>query len=82
MKARIVRIGNSKGIRLPKPLLEQAGLEEVVELSIREGEIVISSAPRPREGWEDAARTLATLRGDTLLDDPTPTRFDEEEWAW
>ncbi|MAE70126.1 MAG: hypothetical protein CME06_06615 [Gemmatimonadetes bacterium] len=82
MKARIVRIGNSRGIRLPKPLIEQVGLEEDVELEVREGEIVISPVWRPRARWADAARALAARDADLLLDQPSATLFDEEEWEW
>jgi antitoxin MazE len=44
MKARLVQIGNSRGIRLPKPLIEQAGLGEDVELVVRHGGILIEPA--------------------------------------
>jgi antitoxin MazE len=82
MKARIVRIGNSRGIRIPKPLIEQAGLGEEIELEVRDGEIVIGRAGRPRQGWTEAAQALAGRGEDELLDQPTPTRFDQEEWEW
>lgn len=82
MKAKLVRIGNSRGIRLPKLLIEQAGLTEEVELELREGEIVITRGSGPREGWADAAQALAGRGEDTLLDEPVATRFDLHEWAW
>lgn len=82
MKGRIVRVGNSRGVRLPKPLLEQAGLHEEVEIYAERGRIVIESATRPRMGWADAARRMAEAGDDGLLDESTPTRFDSEEWSW
>jgi antitoxin MazE len=82
MKTKIVRIGNSKGIRLPKPLLEQVGLEGEVDLEVRDGEIVISPSDPVRDGWREAAVLLAERQEDALLDAPTPTRFDAEEWEW
>jgi antitoxin MazE len=63
MKTRLIRIGNSRGVRLPKPLILQAGLTDDVELRVREGAIVIASAGRPRAGWAEAAR-LGHERGD------------------
>ena len=51
MKTRIVRIGNSQGVRIPKPLLQQSGLGEEVELAVENGTIVIRPTSRPREGW-------------------------------
>lgn len=58
MKARLVRIGNSRGVRLPKPLIEEAGLGDEVELHVREGAVVIMSTARPRAGWGEAAKQM------------------------
>lgn len=82
MKTKIVRIGNSRGIRIPKPLLEQAGLEGEVRLRVVESGIVIESLCEPREGWAAAASLLHERGADRLLNEPTPTDFDESEWAW
>jgi antitoxin MazE len=82
MKARIVRIGNSQGVRLPKPLIEQAGLGLEVLLHAEPGRIVIESSPQPRAGWADAARRMHERGDDLLLDAPISTRFEEEEWEW
>jgi antitoxin MazE len=81
MKTRIVRIGNSQGVRIPKPLLEQAGLRGEVEISVQDGSLVIKPAA-PRAGWADAFREMARRGDDALLDDVTPTRWDEGEWEW
>ena len=82
MRARIVRIGNSRGIRLPRPVMEQVGLKEEVTLEVQEGRLVISPAERPRGGWAAAAQALSGQGEEPLLDAPTPTRFDEREWEW
>lgn len=82
MKTRIVRIGNSQGIRIPKPLLEQAGLTEDVELRVRNHCIVIAPASEPRAGWAEAAELLHKRGEDGLLDKPTATTFDKTEWEW
>jgi antitoxin MazE len=82
MKARIVRVGNSRGVRLPKPLLEQSGLLDEVEIHAEPGRIVIESATRPRVGWGDAAREMAAEGEDGMIDEATPTRFDGAEWTW
>ena len=82
MKSRIVRIGNSQGIRIPKPLLEQAGLGPEVELHAEAGRIVIAAAKAPRAGWAEAARAMHERGEDGLLDPTTPTAFDAEEWEW
>ena len=79
MKTRIVRIGNSRGIRIPKPLLDQVGLEDEVELRVVENGIVIEAVRAPRAGWAEAAKRVHELGEDRLLDEPTHTRFDETE---
>lgn len=84
MKARIIRIGNSQGIRIPKPLLEQSGLGEEVELEVQQHQIIIRAAERPRQHWEAAFQSMAE-RGDDALLDPDGLRssaWDEEEWEW
>ena len=82
MKAHIVRIGNSRGIRLPKTLLQEAQLEDEVELQAEPGRILISKTVQPRAGWAEAARRMRARGEDRLLDPPTPTQFDKEEWKW
>ncbi|MBL8987669.1 MAG: AbrB/MazE/SpoVT family DNA-binding domain-containing protein [Gemmatimonadetes bacterium] len=80
-KARIVRVGNSRGIRIPKAMLDEAGLADDVELDARAGSITIRSARQPRAGWAEAAAQLAA-RGNGLLDPAAPTEFDDTEWVW
>lgn len=82
MKSRIVQIGNSRGIRLPKVLLEEAQLLDEVELEAEPGRIVIRRGRRPRAGWAAAARRMRERDEDGLLDPTTPTRFDVKEWKW
>lgn len=79
---RIVRIGNSRGIRVPKLLLDQADLPDEVELRAEPGRLIVSAAARPREGWATAARLMRLHAEDTLLDSTTPTRFDRTNWKW
>ena len=81
-KTRIVRIGNSRGIRVPKLLLEEAGLPEEVELRAEPGRLVVSAATRPRAGWASKARSLHRRGDDAPLDPVTPTEFDDTEWRW
>jgi antitoxin MazE len=84
MKTKIIRIGNSQGIRIPKPLLDESGLGEEVELKVEPGRIVIRSTDVPGRGWAAAFRRMAK-RGDDALLDPeaaTGSSWDEEEWRW
>lgn len=83
MRARIVRIGNSQGVRIPKPLLAESGIGEEVELEVQDGAIVVRAAGRPRAGWADAFRRMAE-RGDDRLLDPAVigSGWDERDWEW
>jgi antitoxin MazE len=83
MKTRIVPIGNSQGIRIPKPLLEQTGLAGEVEISAQDDALVIRPGRKPRAGWATAFRTMVQ-RGDDALSDEAPSlsSWDEEEWEW
>jgi len=82
VRARIVRIGNSRGIRIPRALIDEARLGETVELSVVEGALVVRSAARARQGWGAAFEQIAAAGEDALLDTETPTEFDEAEWEW
>ena len=84
MKTRIIRIGNSQGIRIPKLYLQQTGLGEEVELEVQDGEIVIRSTQHPRQGWAEAFRTMAEHKDDNLLDGKSMNQssWDEAEWQW
>lgn len=83
MKTRIVRIGNSQGVRIPKPLLEQTGLQGEVEVEAQGNQLVIRSAERPRRGWDTAFGSMAEGGDDSLLDpDAVSTAWDDEDWEW
>ena len=84
MKTRIVRIGNSRGIRIPKPLLEQTGLDGEVEICVRDHSLIITLVKKPRDGWAESFKQMAKSGEDALLDDGAPllSRFDEDEWEW
>ncbi len=83
MKTRIVAIGNSQGIRIPKPLLEQTGLSGEVEIRAEAGALVIRPIKEPRAGWARAFQEMAR-RGDDLLDEGAASlsEWDEDEWEW
>lgn len=81
MRSRLVKIGNSRGVRLAKTMLEEAGLTNEVDIHVRGRSIVITPAKKVREGWAEHAR-LGALRGDDKLIETPPTKFDEEEWVW
>ena len=83
IKTKLVRIGNSQGIRIPRVVVEQAALTGDIELEVRGKQLLVRPARRPREGWEDRFRAMAE-RGDDRLLWPTSglSSFDEKEWEW
>ena len=83
MKTTLIPIGNSRGIRIPKPLIEQCGLTEEIQMDVRDRMILIHS-PRPaRAGWSVAFKQMARSGDDKLLDlQLSPTRWDKEDWEW
>ena len=84
VRTRIIKIGNSRGIRIPKSLLEHAGLSEEVELEAQQNQVVIRAVGKPRQGWEEAFRAMAEHGDDQLVDEDLTgrTSWDEEEWEW
>ncbi len=84
MKTNIVRIGNSKGIRLSKTILEQCQLRDEVELEVEGDRLVIRPVSEPRKGWDRAFAQMAENRDDVLLDHDTDTttEWDRTEWRW
>jgi antitoxin MazE len=82
MKIRLIRIGNSKGIRIPKSLIAQSGLQDEVEITLKGNAIVIRPAINPREGWIEAFVEMSRRGNDALVDGDVANEFDETEWEW
>jgi antitoxin MazE len=83
MRTTLVRIGNSRGIRIPKVLLEQCHLEGAVLLEVERDRLVIRPATNPRQGWDEAFRQMSDEGDDVLLDpDVPPTDWDKTDWEW
>jgi antitoxin MazE len=82
MRLELVRIGNSRGIRIPKALLEQCGMDDAVDVHVDRGRLVIERSQGVRKGWREAFRDTGGA-DDSLLREPGPTNeFDRDEWTW
>jgi antitoxin MazE len=81
-RTRIIQIGNSKGIRVPKMLLEHAQLPDEVELLAEQGRLIVRAAQQARAGWAEAAKAMHERGDDQLLDAQTSSTFDDKEWQW
>ena len=88
VKAKLVRIGNSRGVRLPKAVIEQAGLGQDVRISVVGGRVIIQAAEadHPRAGWEEQIKAALAEHGDDVEDwrdwQNMPNEFDGKEWTW
>ncbi len=83
MKIELVRIGNSRGVRIPKTVIEQCGFGKTVELRVENDCLIISPERRPRQGWEKAFRAAGLSVDDQLLlKEREPNKFDHKEWRW
>jgi len=83
MKTELVRIGNSRGIRIPKPIIEQCRLGETVEVRVENDRLIISPERRQRQGWGDAFRASGHgAHDELLLETVEPSEFDRKEWRW
>ncbi|MGH9512913.1 MAG: AbrB/MazE/SpoVT family DNA-binding domain-containing protein [Terriglobales bacterium] len=82
IKTELVRIGNSRGIRIPKPIIEQCGFGDEVDLRVENERLVISPERLPRAGWEDRFRAACAAGEDELLLEPAANEFDRREWQW
>ncbi len=83
--AHLVKIGNSQGIRIPKPLIEQAHLEgKELDLKLVNNGILVTPSKKPRDGWKKAIEEILsskeTLQTDNEWLDATLTSDDDLEW--
>ena len=78
----IIKIGNSRGIRIPKLLIDQVGLGDEVEIAVQRDQLIIRPTSHPRAGWDEQFRAMAAHGDDHLLDDAVPTQWDVSEWKW
>jgi len=82
VRAKIVPIGNSRGIRIPKVWLEQLGVADEVQMAIQDERLVITRPRHPREAWAAAFRAMAAAGDDRLLEETVTTRWEGEAWEW
>ncbi|CAK8725512.1 SpoVT-AbrB domain-containing protein [Candidatus Electrothrix aarhusensis] len=81
MNIKVVRIGNSRGIRLPRKILDQCHIEDQLDLNVKGGKIVVTPVRKtPRDGWEEYAIKMHEAHDDELM---IPDVFpDEDHLKW
>ena len=80
MELSVIRIGNSKGIRLSKMILEKYNIKDKVELILDKGQIIIKPIEKPRKGWDKAFKEMSESGDDRLLFNDVFNDEDLEEW--
>ncbi len=85
MKTKLIRIGNSQGVRIPKPVIEEIGLSEEIEMILKDNHIILRSSEDTRKDWDHAFKKMAEEQNDQLLDKEevrSPSHWDKTEWTW
>jgi antitoxin MazE len=81
MKASIIKIGNSQGVRIPKPILDQCGFKKEVEFEVINSELIVKASKSPRKNWGASFKKMAENKDDKLVDS-VRTEWENEEWEW
>lgn len=81
---RIIKIGNSQGVRIPKLLIEQAGLSGDIAIEMKSGQLILRSVQLPRQNWEEQFKSMTQEGDDQLLDGGLvqATEWESSEWEW
>jgi antitoxin MazE len=84
MKTHLIQIGNSRGIRIPKSLIEEYQLNGEIELIPSRSGLLITASSKPRDGWEEAFKNSSAGQKDAESSawQTISNKFDNEEWSW
>lgn len=82
MKTNLIKIGNSQGIRIPKPVIRQCRLDGELDIEVKNDSLVIRAAHKVRQGWNEAFREMAKHGDDDMLLSECLDSWDEQEWEW
>jgi len=82
MKISVVQIGNSRGVRIPKAVLEQCNIKDEVDLEVEHGKLILKpTVDKPRQGWEQQFAAMSENEDDRLLIDDA-LELDVDDWQW
>jgi antitoxin MazE len=82
VRTQIVKVGNSRGVRLPKLLIEQMGFSKEVEIVVQRGQLILRPFNHPRRGWAEQFLAMAEHGDDGMLDDLPATQWERSNWKW
>jgi antitoxin MazE len=75
-------MGNSRGLRIPKPMIEQCGFGDTVDLRVENDCLIIAPELPIRRGWDEAFQAAGPSVDERLVDGLPPNNFDWDEWEW
>jgi len=79
----LIQIGNSRGLRLPKAILNQCGFNNTVNIEVEDHSLIITPYKNLRQNWQTAFRSMSTNQSDFVLDiNQNPTLDNEDDWKW
>ena len=81
MELSIIKIGNSKGFRLSKTLIEKYNIKDKVEIILKKDYIILKPISTPRKGWETAFKEMNENGDDQLLFNDIFDNEDFEKWT-
>jgi antitoxin MazE len=83
IRTRLIKIGNSQGVRIPKLILDQLAFPDTIELIVEGDQLILRPSTHPRADWPTQFQEMAAAGDDHLLDpDLLPTTWDESDWEW
>jgi antitoxin MazE len=83
MRARVIKIGNSQGLRIPRPILDQTGITDDVEIEVEKNQIIVRPVKNIRAGWDAAFKAMGENGDDEpIISDNMSHSWDEQEWKW
>ena len=82
IRTRLVRIGSSQGVRIPKAVLQQLKLTDAIELEVRDDQLIVRPSRAVRAAWAAHFQHMTEQGDDQLLDVGGSTQWDETEWQW
>ena len=78
----IRQIGNSRGVVIPKAILQQVGFEDEADLVIEGGKLILSKSKKnPREGWAEDSKAISEAGEDVLVLGDFMNESDGD-WVW
>ena len=82
MITQLIKVGNSRGVRIPKPLIQETGLKKDVTIRVEGESIIISPVRSVRNGWGDSFNMMHENNDDILIDKNIRSNWDDQEWEW